>query len=172
MQVSEARTLLENAGWNKNIQLWADLGCGKGIFTAALAGLLHEGSCIYAVDQDSDDLHFVPAQLHDVKIEKIPADFTTAVSVPLLDGILMANSLHYVRDRNNFGLQLRSMLKPKGRLLIVEYDTDTANRWVPFPLSFSTLQQWAAAIGFAKTTRLGERASIYQRAKIYSALIE
>ncbi|MBE7179566.1 MAG: class I SAM-dependent methyltransferase, partial [Mucilaginibacter polytrichastri] len=31
-------------------QVWADLGCGDGLFSRALAGFLAQGSTIYAVD--------------------------------------------------------------------------------------------------------------------------
>jgi trans-aconitate methyltransferase len=173
MQPSEAITMLEPAGWVSNTpQTWADLGCGKGIFTVALSSLLPTGSTVYAIDRDADNLRFVPTQYQGKNIETKQADFTINPSLPLLDGILMANSLHFVRDRNNFGLMLRSMLKENGRLLIVEYDTDSANRWVPFPVSFVSLEKWASQTGFRNVKRLKERASIYQRSKMYSAVAE
>ncbi len=165
--------MLEPAGWVSNTaQTWADLGCGKGIFTIALASLLPSGSTIHAIDRDAENLHFVPTQYPGIKIETKQADFITNPSLPLLDGIVMANSLHYVRDRDNFGLMLSSMLKENGRLLIVEYDTESANRWVPFPVSFVTLEKWATRAGFRNVKRLKERASIYQRSKMYSAVAE
>lgn len=171
MQPSEAITMLEPAGWvSSTPQTWADLGCGKGIFTVALASLLPTSSTVYAIDRDADNLHFVPAQYKGIGIQTIQADFTTNLSLAPFDGILMANSLHYVRDRNAFGALLCSMLKENGRLLIVEYDTDSANRWVPFPVSFVTLEKWASNIGFRNVTRLKERTSIYQRSKMYSAV--
>ena len=39
---------------------WADLGCGDGTFTLALASLLPAGSTIYAVDQDAAALRALP----------------------------------------------------------------------------------------------------------------
>ena len=52
MQLSEAIELIQkiNIPGNKP-QVWADLGCGDGLFTRALATLLPEGSIIHAVDK-------------------------------------------------------------------------------------------------------------------------
>ncbi len=97
---------------------------------------------------------------------------TDLLSLPPLDGVIMANSLHYIRDRDAFAKSLSSVLKDNARLIIVEYDTDAANRWVPFPISFNTLEKWAAGVGFRNVRRLKERPSIYQRAKMYSAVMD
>lgn len=171
MQPSEAIAMLEPAGWIHNTpQVWADFGCGKGIFTVALSSLLPTGSTVYAIDREPENLRFVPGSYKGVHIHTIHADFTSAGDLPPLDGILMANSLHYVRDKDQFGQMLRGMLKEDGRLLVVEYDTDNANRWVPFPVSFVALEKWASKLGFRNVTRLKERTSIYQRSKMYSAV--
>lgn len=165
--------MLEPAGWISSIpQTWADLGCGKGIFTVALASLLPANSKVYAIDRDADNLQFIPAQYQSTNIETIAADFTKPPSLPGLDGIIMANALHYVRDQHAFASILHLLLKPQGRLLIVEYDTDSPNRWVPFPVSFISLEKWARTSGFSNVKRLKERASIYQRSKMYSAVME
>jgi ubiquinone/menaquinone biosynthesis C-methylase UbiE len=173
MQPSEAVTMLEPAGWIIHTpQTWADLGCGKGIFTLALASLLPARSNIFSIDRDADSLQFIPQEYNDVKIETIQRDITKLPPLPLLDGIIMANSLHYIRDRDVFAKTLSSVLKENARLIIVEYDTDTANRWVPFPMSFNTLEKWARHAGFRNVRRLKERASIYQRSKMYSAVMD
>lgn len=173
MQPSEAITMLEPAGWVISTpQTWADLGCGKGIFTVALASLLPANSKVYAIDRDAGNLQFIPAQYQSTTIETIDADFTKPPSLPGLDGIIMANALHYVRDQEAFASLLHLLLKPQGRLLIVEYDTDSPNRWVPFPVSFISLEKWARNSGFSNVKRLKERASIYQRSKMYSAVME
>jgi trans-aconitate methyltransferase len=173
MQPSEAITMLEPAGWVSNApQTWADLGCGKGIFTVALASLLPANSKVYGIDRDAGDLQFIPAQYQSTSIETITADFTAPPALPPLDGVIMANALHYVREQDKFASLLHSLLKPNSRLLIVEYDTDSPNRWVPFPVSFISLEKWAKNAGFRNVKRLKERASIYQRATMYSAVME
>src|SRR5262245_37975012 len=77
--------------------IWADLGCGDGTFTLALADVLASGSTIYAMDLDRRVLRTIPAAHKGVRIVAHHGDFTNPVwPFGDLDGILMANSLHYV----------------------------------------------------------------------------
>jgi methylase of polypeptide subunit release factors len=76
---------------------WADLGCGDGTFTLALASLLAAGSTIHAMDRDASALQNIPPEHHGVRIQTHYGDFTRQPwPFARLDGILMANSLHYV----------------------------------------------------------------------------
>lgn len=109
---------------------WADLGCGTGLFTNALAQLLPEGSTVYAVDKSRSALDQVPKPPGGIHQEKLLADFAgDNLPLPPLDGILMANSLHYVRDQVDFLARTRSWLKPEGCFLVIEYDLTKANPW-------------------------------------------
>ena len=58
-----------------------------------------------------------------------------------VDGILMANALHYVRDKAAFIEKLKKYLKTSGELIIVEYDTVRQNRWIPYPITFEKLTE-------------------------------
>ena len=62
-------------------------------------------------------------------------------------------------------------LRPGGRLLLVEYDTDHGNRWVPYPLSYDTWEFLAARAGFTATRLLAVHPSRYFH-RIYSAASE
>ena len=65
----------------------------------------------------------------------------------------MANSLHFVRDKAPVVAAVHEMLKPGGRLIVVEYGTDRGNAWVPYPFTFERWKTIAAQAGF-KSTRL------------------
>lgn len=56
---------------------------------------------------------------------------------------------------------VRGYLRPQGRLLLVEYNTDRGNVWVPHPLSYPTWEQLAARSGFAHTELLATRPSSF-----------
>lgn len=143
--------------------VWADLGSGDGAFTLALAELLGPGGVIHAVDRDGGALRRLAAALAAdaprVSVHTHTADFTQPLPLPPLDGIVMANSLHFVRDKLPLLRRLRGYLAEHGRFLLVEYDTDRGNRWVPYPLAYPTWQQLAAQAGFNHTTLLATHPS-------------
>lgn len=159
--------------FSNNKQVWADLGCGTGTFTLALAHYLSPGSKIIAIDKKKKVLKEIPENFKHVQIEKKVANFKKN-SFPLknMDGILLANSLHYVRKKEAFITKLKEALKPDGALLIVEYDTNIFNPWVPFPISFKRLVKTFKEAGFTSIEKIGEMPSRYNRSNLYSAIIQ
>jgi SAM-dependent methyltransferase len=151
---------------------WADLGAGTGAFTLALADLLGPGAVIHAVDRDAGPLRqnaeAVATRFPSVHLHTLVADFTAPLGLPPLDGIVMANSLHFARDKAPALAIVRAQLRPGGRLLVVEYDTDRGNPWVPHPFSYERWVPLAAAAGFAETRLLGRVPSRFLGA-IYAA---
>lgn len=154
-------------------KIWADLGSGEGAFTLALADLLGPTGSIYSVDRDSQALQVQLRALSDafpsVRVTPLVADFTMPLELPALDGIVMANSLHFERDKLAVLRLVRGYLGAAGRLVLVEYDADHGNPWVPFPLSFSSWATLAAEAGFRNTQRLASVPSRFM-GSIYSAL--
>jgi ubiquinone/menaquinone biosynthesis C-methylase UbiE len=147
---------------------WADLGAGEGAFTRALADLLGPTAHIVAIDRDGGALR---RGLAGTAIETIVADFTRPLELANLDGIVMANSLHFVRDKGPVLEAVRKMLRPGGKLIVVEYGTDRGNPWVPHPFTFERWQQMAAQAGFEKT-RLLRTIPSRHLGSMYSAVSE
>jgi ubiquinone/menaquinone biosynthesis C-methylase UbiE len=137
---------------------WADLGSGHGAFTLALADLLPPHAEIYSIDRDASALReqarAMRTQFPHAHVHYLPADFTRPLTLPPLDGVLMANSLHFHRHKAPLLAQIRTLLKPDGRLILVEYDTDHGNIWVPHPLSYPTWASLAPRAGFVNTRLL------------------
>src|SRR6185312_14871035 len=104
--------------------VWADLGSGGGAFTLALADLLGAGGHIYSVDTDARALReqraALQARFPAVTVDQRTADFTKSLELPPLDGVVMANSLHFQRHKEPVLQQVRTLLKPGGRLVLVE----------------------------------------------------
>jgi ubiquinone/menaquinone biosynthesis C-methylase UbiE len=175
---------------------WADLGCGSGTFTLALAALLPPGSTIEAIDlRPGVDRQTTPAG---VTIIPRSADFVAdKLGLTGLDGVLMANSLHYVRDKATLLKKLRAYYRAGvpasgmppfgapapgatpvaadaatgGSLLLVEYDTDRPTpHWVPYPLSFSSAEKLLPAAGWTHIQKLGSLPSAFGRSELYAAL--
>ncbi len=134
---------------------WADLGSGQGAFTLALADLLGPGSHITAVDRDAGALRYLErGRFPGVEIDTMVGDFTRPLALSDLDGIVMANSLHFVKDKSPVLESVRKMLRPGGTLVVVEYGTDRGNPWVPHPFSYKKWETMAAQAGFVKTRSL------------------
>ena len=152
---------------------WADLGSGEGAFTLALADLLGPGGHIYSIDTDARALReqraALQARFPAVTVDQHTADFTQPLDLPPLDGVVMANSLHFQRHKEPVLQQVRAMLKPGGRLVLVEYNADKGNWWVPYPLSYPTWEALAQANDFVATRLLTTQPSRFLR-EIYSAL--
>jgi len=152
---------------------WADLGSGTGAFTLALADLLGAGGRIVSVDRDAGALREQARLLRDrypqVEVRQLVADFTHPLDLPPLDGIVMANSLHFQRAKEPVLELVRSYLREEGHLVLVEYDTDHGNPWVPYPMSFKTWCRLADASGLRQTRKLAAVPSRFL-GSIYSAL--
>jgi trans-aconitate methyltransferase len=149
-------------------QTWADLGCGSGLFSQALSQFLPAGSTIYGIDlhptlqPQAAPVHFIPRQLNFV---------TAGLGLENLDGILMANSLHYVAHQPAFIRRIQSYLTSQHTLLIVEYDTDRPTpTWVPYPLSMNSLRSLLQNAGYTSVEKIGQRPSAFGRSYLYSAL--
>jgi SAM-dependent methyltransferase len=137
---------------------WADLGAGEGAFTLALADILGPGAHITAVDRDARATRELAAEVRRrfpaTTIDIVTADFTRPLSLSGLDGVVMANSLHFVRDKAPVVERVRSMLRRGGSLVLVEYGADRGNPWVPHPISYPRWEQLASQAGFENTRML------------------
>lgn len=153
--------------------VWADLGSGSGAFTLALADLIGPAGHIYSVDRDRNALReqerAMRASFPSVHVEYILADFTQRLDLPPLDGIVMANSLHFVRKKDPVLQLIRSYLRSGGRLILVEYNADRGNPWVPYPLSYPTWENLARQNGFTSIQLLEKKPSRFL-GEIYSAV--
>jgi ubiquinone/menaquinone biosynthesis C-methylase UbiE len=153
--------------------VWADLGAGGGAFTMALRELIGPTAEIYAVDKDPESLDALErAYIHRFgdtgRLQCLSADFAGTLHLPPLAGVLMANSLHFLGDKEAMLRGVRNLLKAKGLLLVVEYNVDAGNPWVPFPLSFQKFAAVAARAGFSSPRLLATHPSSFLR-EFYSA---
>ena len=151
---------------------WLELGAGEGAFTLALADLLGSGGSILASDRDGRVLRFAGAAVErrfpSVAIVTRAFDYTDAIPYGPFDGVLAANTLHFVADRDATLRAIRYSLAPAGRLVVVEYDADHGNPWVPHPFSFETWRTEATRAGYAEPRRIGRVPSRFLGA-IYAA---
>lgn len=166
MNISEAKALISAFDFHKNLpQRWADLGCGTGIFTFSLQQLLPVNSTIYAIDKQQQ-------VFNQPGIDFIQLDFEkNALPVSKLSGLLMANALHFIKDPLTLLISLKGHLDTGGALILVEYDTNKASQWVPYPLPVEKTKELGREAGFQQIQLLGKQQSIYHSGGIYAIAI-
>jgi ubiquinone/menaquinone biosynthesis C-methylase UbiE len=160
-------------GIPKSSGVWADFGSGSGAFTLALAEILEPGSHIYSVDKNAVSLQNQARAMRErypgIEVQYLNTDYTHPLDLPPLDGAIMANSLHFQHDKDSVLAMIRGYLQPWGRLILVEYNLNQGNTWVPYPLSYKTWEMMARRNGFASTRLLARRPSRFM-GEIYAAL--
>ena len=175
MELSVAKSLIKNGITHSSTsQIWADLGSGDGLFTAALADLLPAHSKIIALDKDQHALKTISIHRLDVELSTVVADLNTLPkTLTSLDGIVMANALHYIPDQSRFLLNVKAAhVKKSGVLILVEYNLEKPNPWVPYPISKKRLLSLAEQSGFDVEVFPNSVKSKLNSSEIYSALLK
>jgi ubiquinone/menaquinone biosynthesis C-methylase UbiE len=156
--------------------IWADFGSGWGAFTLALVDLIGPLGEIYSIDKDESALKDQKRAMRARFPERDPnltnylvADFAQPIDLPPLDGAVMANALHFQRHKEKVLALLHAYLRPGGRFILVEYNIDRGNPWVPYPISYPNWEILAQKSGFIGTQLLATRPSRTFN-QIYSAI--
>ena len=155
---------------------WADLGAGGGTFTRALASLVGPSGTVYAIDRDEQALGQITRAAGDresrADIRTVAGDFTQPLELPMLDGLLIANALHYVpyADQARVLRQIAALTRTGEPIVIVEYERRNANAWVPYPITIAALGDVARDAGLGAPTPIGTQPSRYS-GTIYSAVV-
>ena len=108
----------------------ADLGAGTGYYSIAVATLIQRGK-VYAVELQKDFLDTIKskvleAHLNNVEIilgnvEKLGG---TKIGDNIVDAVIASNILFQVEAKEKFIEEIRRILKPKGRVLLIDWSAD------------------------------------------------
>lgn len=100
----------------------ADLGCGSGYFTVALAQRVRK---VYGVDVQKEMLDFLAEKIKRLGIKNIQLLLSKANKIPLepesVDLLISINTLHEFDDKNIMIREIRRVIKRGGRLMIVDF---------------------------------------------------
>lgn len=165
MNDREALELLRAAISSAEGETWADLGAGTGIFTRALASLVGPAGRVIAVDADAGALEPVRAWAARAQVSAavtvLRADIAQPLDLPAMDGLVMANVLHFIRDQPDVLARLAAHLRPGGRMVLIEYEGRRPSRWVPYPVSFARFAGLAADGGLTSPRVAATRPSAF-----------
>jgi SAM-dependent methyltransferase len=101
-----------------------DLGCGPGVFAIPLAQRLPHG-VVFASDVEPRQLDCLRERLHEnglANVVPVLASYDDPHFPPrALDLVLIVDTLHHIEDRERYLSRLRDVLRPDGRLAVLEY---------------------------------------------------
>jgi len=110
----------------------ADLGAGTGYYTLALGTLVPRGK-IYAVEISKDFLTTIKNKVEEARfsnVEILWGDVErpggTKLGDGILDAVVASNILFQVEDKNKFIEEIKRILKPGGKVLVVDWSTEPA----------------------------------------------
>lgn len=104
----------------------ADIGCGTGVYTIALAEQVGAMGQVYAVDVHRDALHTLAGTLDKrgiINVEMLWADIEKSVSVDAysLDAVVLSNILFQLENIDKALSLVAKLIKPEGQLLVVDW---------------------------------------------------
>lgn len=118
----------------------ADLGAGSGFYAIPAASFVAKGK-VYAIEIQKDYLTKITNNARHAGIKNIVCllgDIEkkggTKIKDKIIDAAIASNVLFQVEDKNNFIEEVKRILKPGGRLLLVDIDKSaihTKTRMIP-----------------------------------------
>ncbi len=131
----------------------ADIGSGSGLFTRPMARAVQPDGHVYAVDIDPDLLKHVQQT---AKSEGIP-NITTVLApedspglkAGSVDVALICDTLHHIAKRQEYLMNLRSCLKPGGKVAIIDFNEWPAGH-ESLRFELGDLDRWTAAAGLTE----------------------
>jgi ubiquinone/menaquinone biosynthesis C-methylase UbiE len=111
----------------------ADVGCGPGFFTLPASEIVGESGKVYAVDSEEDMLKAVKRKTPPENIIIVKSDES---HIPLENGscdmVLLAFVLHEAEEKLIFLNELKRLLRPEGRLILLDWEKKTEEKGPPF----------------------------------------
>jgi ubiquinone/menaquinone biosynthesis C-methylase UbiE len=132
--LSEAReaslqpsALLHRLGLSSGDTL-ADIGCGPGFFTIPAAEIVGESGVVLAADIQGEMLSAVRSRAAEHGLSNVHVVKSSDKGIPIPDGscdvVLLAFVLDEVEQRSSFLHRAARLLKPRGRLAVLEWDKE------------------------------------------------
>ena len=137
----------------KSYEVWADIGCGTGFFSIPLSGFAKK---VYALDISIEMLENLKQKLLSSTANNIELVQSEESSLPLenesMDCVFLAFVAHEVNNPIEFFSEITRILKPGGRLTIVEFAKVESSYGPPLShrLAPEQMDTWAFEVGLKK----------------------
>ena len=116
----------------------ADLGSGSGYFTRRFVEAVTDSGMVYAVDVEPEMLAYVKESIMHIHVP-YSAEFILArpdnpkLPFESVDLIFVCNTVHHLDDRAAYFRDVKSALKPGGRIAIIDFYPDERSGNLGFP---------------------------------------
>ena len=103
-----------------------DFGSGTGVFAFPMAEIVGAGGLVYAIDSSADMLQSIQAKNSPSNLKLVETDATrTGLTDECADLCLCVLILHEVDSPERVILEARRVLKPGGKIVIIEWKMDS-----------------------------------------------
>ena len=117
--------LLRDLGLVEGMTL-ADIGSGPGFFTIPAARIVGENGSVFAADIEGEMLSTVRSRASEAGLTNVHIVKTNEREIPIAPGVcdivLLAYVIHEIEHRASFLHRASRLLKPGGRLIIIEWE--------------------------------------------------
>jgi ubiquinone/menaquinone biosynthesis C-methylase UbiE len=121
----QPETLLRSLGLKEGMTL-ADIGCGPGFFTLPAARIVGASGSILAADIEGEMLSTVRSRVLEAELNNVRIVKTNEREIPITpeicDFVLLAFVIHEIESRASFLHRAARLLKPHGRLALLEWE--------------------------------------------------
>lgn len=115
----------------KDNYIVADLGAGTGFYSIAAGSLIPKGK-VYAVEVQKDFLDTIKNKVKDANLSNVEIIWGnveklggTKIGDGIVDAAIASNILFQVEDKDKFIQEIKRILKPKGRVLLIDWSEDS-----------------------------------------------
>jgi ubiquinone/menaquinone biosynthesis C-methylase UbiE len=105
----------------------ADLGAGTGYYSVAAGAMVPKGK-VYAVEINKDYLTAIKNKVRDAHLSNVEIIWGnieklggTKIKDGIVEVVIASNVLFQVEDKEKFIEEIRRILKPKGRVLLIDW---------------------------------------------------
>ncbi|MFA6076497.1 MAG: class I SAM-dependent methyltransferase [Candidatus Paceibacterota bacterium] len=105
----------------------ADLGAGTGFYSVAAGHIVPKGK-VYAVEIDKDFLATIKEKVKEARLNNVEilwGDISknggTNIGNKIVDAVIASNVLFQVEDKHRFIEEIKRILKPRGRVLLIDW---------------------------------------------------
>ncbi|MEK7563962.1 MAG: class I SAM-dependent methyltransferase [Patescibacteria group bacterium] len=127
----------------------ADLGAGTGFYSVAAGGMVPKGK-VYAIEIVKDFLTTIKNKVKDAHLDNVDIIWGnvedkhgTHLADSIVDAVIASNIFFQVEDKNQFIEEIKRILKPSGKILIIDWLPEDSKDALPIKFKGSMSKERA-----------------------------